>query len=142
MKVFICLFVYFSISYFMGYKILKKFGTKRQTFKKKKPEVIYGMKNKKHIMAGFIQSREVKSRRDGILLTVDFNLRTINAAHTTQSPAGTVLYLPIVLSLRDCWMSASYRFLRRLKSTINKVLSLRDSSLLIKDCYKFFIFHS
>ena len=43
---------------------------------------------------GFIQRREIKSRRDGILLTVDFNLRTGNVAHTSQSPAGTILLPP------------------------------------------------
>ena len=32
----------------------------------------------------FIQSREIKSRRDGILLTVDFNLRTKNAPRSLQ----------------------------------------------------------
>ena len=37
----------------------------------------------------FIQSREIKSRRDGILLTVDFNLRTKNAPRSLQSLAGT-----------------------------------------------------
>jgi len=37
---------------------------------------------------GFIQSREIKSRRDGILLTVDFNLRNVKTLHATslQSP--------------------------------------------------------
>ena len=40
---------------------------------------------------GFIQRREEKSRRDGILLTVDFNLRTEYASYALQSPAGTIL---------------------------------------------------
>ena len=65
------------------------------------------MKNNQHIIVfksmGFIQRREIKSRRDGILLTVDFNLRNVKTLHATslQSPAGTILYLPIVPSLRD-----------------------------------------
>ena len=50
---------------------------------------------------GFIQSREIKSRRDGILLTVDFNLRTKNAPGSLQSPAGTIQGEEKVSSLRD-----------------------------------------
>ena len=33
---------------------------------------------------GFIQSRELKSRRDGILLTADFNLRNVETLHATS----------------------------------------------------------
>ena len=88
---------------------------------------------------GIIQGREIKSRRDGILLTVDFNLRTGNAAHNSQSPAGTTQWEDKVSSLRDCWVSVSCWLLRRLKSTVNKVLSLRDISPLIQYFYKFFI---
>ena len=40
-------------------------------------------------ITGFIPKREVKSRRDGTLLTVDFNLRTRYAPYYLQSPAGT-----------------------------------------------------
>ena len=84
---------------------------------------------------GFIQSRELlrqrsatESRRDGILLTVDFNLRNVKALHATslQSPAGTILYLPIVPSLRDFAAYSSCWLFRRLKSTVNKVPSLRN----------------
>jgi hypothetical protein len=48
-----------------------------------------------------------------------------NAVYTPESPAGTILYLPIVPSLRDLVHSWSLLF-RRLKPTVNKVLSLRD----------------
>ena len=60
---------------------------------------------------------EGKSRRDGILLTVDFNLQSGNAANSLQSPAGTTYW-------RD------------------KVLSLRDFSPLIQHHYKLLISHS
>ena len=58
-------------------------------------KILLGMKNKKNITVfkrtEFIQSRELKSRRDGILLTVDFNLRTEYASCALQSPTGTML---------------------------------------------------
>ena len=86
---------------------------------------------------GFIHRREIlrqrsatESRRDDILLTVDFNLRTKDALRSLQSPAGTILYLSIVPSLRDLVQTWSLCF-RRLKPTVNKVLSLRDISPLI-----------
>ena len=118
------------------------------------------MKNKKHIMVfkrtGFIQSREllrqrsaIESRRDDILLTVDFNLRNVKTLHATslQSPAGTIQAPPqpspngegVVLSLRDFVVYSSCWLFRRLKSTVNKVLSLHDISSLTQYFYKFFI---
>ena len=95
---------------------------------------------------GFIQSREVMSRRDGILLTVDFNLRTGYASCALKSPTGTILLPPhlgrvgvgLVSSLQDLLMTCK-QFFRRLKPTVNKVLSLRDISSLIQYFYKFFI---
>jgi len=75
------------------------------------------------------QLAKAKSRRDGTLLTVDFNLRTENAAQLAQSPAWDDTFaVNQVSSLRDLvetWRAAS--LFRRLKSTVNKVLSLRDS---------------
>ena len=79
---------------------------------------------------GFI---ELKSRRDGILLTVDFNLRTGNVSCPLQSPAGTILLPPhwgrvgvgLVSSLQDLLMIWQ-QFFRRLKPTVNEVPSLRD----------------
>jgi len=68
-----------------------------------------------------------KSRRDGILLTVDFNLRTGSAPLSPQSPAGTTLRIDNMPSLRDLlrrWAS----YIRRLKPTVNKMPSLRDFS--------------
>ena len=78
-----------------------------------------------------------KSRRDGILLTVGFNLRTRIALRSHTSPAGTTQWRDKVSSLRD-FDSNLYCLIRRLngealnevKSTVNKVLSLRDISLL------------
>ena len=103
---------------------------------------------------GFIQSRELlrqrsatESRRDDILLTVDFNLRPGYASCALQSPAGTIL-LPLhwgrvgvglVPSLRDFAVYSSCWLFRRLKSTVNKVLSLRDISSLTQYFFKFFI---
>ena len=111
----------------------------------------------------FPQSEEeIKSRRDDTLLTVDFNLRTGNVPCSQQSPAGTVLLkmkgeqstiknycslfiipcsLTIVSSLRDFAEYSSCRLFRRLKSTVNKVLSLRDISPLTQYFYKFFVLH-
>jgi hypothetical protein len=74
------------------------------------------MKNKKHI----------KSRRDDILLTVGFNLRrTSDLAYSPQSPAGTTQWIDKVSSLRDL-LSALPFYFRKLKLTVNQVLSLRD----------------
>ena len=74
-----------------------------------------------------------KSRRDDILLTVGFNLRTGNVMHFFQSLAETTQTLHqtstnrdgVVSSLRDLG-DGLFHMLRRLKSTVNKVLSLRD----------------
>ena len=81
-----------------------------------------------------------KSHSDGILLTVDFNLRTKNAVHSPKSPAGTTQWRNKVSSLRD-FADRVTLHLRRLKSTVNKVLSLQDFSPLSQHCYKLFIFH-
>ena len=78
---------------------------------------------------GFIQSRDAmhcvstKSRRDDTLLTVDFNLRTEYATCAIQSPAGTAQWIDKVSSLRDFAAYSSCWLFRRLKSTVNKVLS-------------------
>ena len=74
-----------------------------------------------------LYSAQGKSHRDGILLTVGFNLRTRNTLHSLQSPAGTTLWKDKVPSLRD-FAARVTLYLRRLKSTVNKVLSLRDIS--------------
>ena len=78
---------------------------------------------------GFIQRREIKSRRDGILLTVDLNLRTVETGciPSLPSPAGTAQWKDKMSSLQDLLMIWQ-QFLRRLKSTVNKVLSLRDAN--------------
>ena len=81
------------------------------------------MKNKKHIMIFktmnisliYLKEREGKSRRDGTLLTVDFNLRK-KTRHATslQSTAGTTLCRRIqVSSLRDLGACVAH-FVRRL----------------------------
>jgi hypothetical protein len=83
-----------------------------------------------------IQKIEAKSRRDGILLTVDFNLRTKSVSHSLQSPAGTAQWRDQVSSLRDS-LSAWLAYSRRLKPTVNKVLSLRDISPLTRSYPEF-----
>ena len=83
------------------------------------------------------------SRRDNTLLTVDFNLRTRNVTDCTQVPKGRhflvnneerrVRYIPSFFTLHYtsvvpaglCNMRTSL-FFRRLKSTVNKMSSLRD----------------
>ena len=75
-----------------------------------------------------------KSRRDGILLTVDFNLRTRGAQLSPQSPAGTTLSIDNMPSLRDLlrrWASIrrlNGTALDEVKPTVNKMPSLRDFS--------------
>ena len=73
-----------------------------------------------------------KSRRDGALLTVGFNLRIEYALHTIQSPAGTTQTLsqPSMVET-DNYPSLHlndglFRVFRRLKPTVNRVPSLRD----------------
>ena len=81
-----------------------------------------------------------QSRRDVTLLTVEFILRTICAAHSLQVPKGRYFERMIVSSLRDFGAMLFLR-LRRLKPTVNQVLSLRDISPLTQHDYKLFIFH-
>ena len=70
-----------------------------------------------------------KSRRDDTLLTVDFNLRQLDATHS-EVPQGRHFGAMVVSSLRDYGVTLFSAF-RRLKPTLNKVLSLRDNSPLI-----------
>ena len=79
-----------------------------------------------------LYSAQGKSRSDGTLLTVGFNLRTRNALRSPQSPAGTTLWRDKVSSLRD-FEGSIFRLIRRLKSTVNKVPSLRDFTLSLRD---------
>ena len=72
-----------------------------------------------------LQMRSEQSRRDVTLLTVEFILRTICAAHSLQVPQGRYFGGIIVSSLRDL-DEMLICLLRRLKPTVNKVLSLRD----------------
>ena len=81
-----------------------------------------------------------KSRSDGILLTVGFNLRTRGALRSPRSPAGTAQWSVKMSSLRD-FADRVTLHLRRLKSTVNKMSSLRDFSPLAQHYYKLFIFH-
>jgi len=82
-----------------------------------------------------LHRRGEKSRRDGTLLTVDFNLRKMSKIFTQLNPAGmTLMRLNIVSS--HAGLCAVFVFpVRRLKPTVNKVLSLRDTSPL-KTLYK------
>ena len=70
-----------------------------------------------------------KSRRDEILLTVDFNLRKMTVLNPFLVPQGRNFGAMIVSSLRD-FDVVLLRLCRRLKSTVNRVLSLRDNSRL------------
>ena len=75
------------------------------------------------------QRREEQSSRDSTLLTVGFNLRTKNAPYSPQSPAGKAQSTnseEFVSSLRDLDDGLFCTF-RRLKPTVNKVLSLQDT---------------
>jgi len=81
-----------------------------------------------------------KSRSDGILLTVGFNLRTRDAIHSPKSHAVTAQWRDNMSSLRD-FGGKFFRLIRRLKPTVNKVLSLRDFSPLTQHYYKLFIFY-
>ena len=79
-----------------------------------------------------IKSRKMikeKSRRDGTLLTVDFNLRQIDAM-PSEVPQGRYFRAIIVSSLRDFGVTLLCAF-RRLKPTVNKMLSLRDWSQIV-----------
>ena len=69
-----------------------------------------------------VRKIEGKSRRDGTLLTVDFNLRTINDSYSPQDPAGTAQWRDKVSSLQDLLMTWQY-FFRRLKPAVHQVLS-------------------
>ena len=76
-------------------------------------------------ISGFCTGRAL-SRRDEILLTVDFNLRTMDTTHAIQVPQGRHFGAIIVSSLRD-FGTVLHHLSRRLKSTVNKVLSLLDN---------------
>jgi hypothetical protein len=73
-----------------------------------------------------------KSRRDGTLLTVGFNLRKLNGVHVLQSPAGTTYITDTKCHPCGTWGAFTSFLVRRLKSTVNKVLSLWDISPLIR----------
>ena len=74
-----------------------------------------------------------KSRRDGTLLTVDFNLRAGNASYAPKSRRDDtwIVYVPDnkVSSHAGLQGERSLSLVRRLKSTVNKVSSLRDFPL-------------
>jgi len=74
-----------------------------------------------------------QSRRDGTLLTVGFNLRRLYASRS-EVPQGRHSYCAKVSSLRDLG-AVLCRLNRRLKSTVNKGLSLRDRLLSGVDKY-------
>jgi len=74
-----------------------------------------------------------QSRRDGTLLTVDFNLRTRDLLCYLLSPAGTTLWRgDVVSSLRDCGSKLFHLLLRRLKPPVNKMPSLQDFTVYAK----------
>ena len=71
-------------------------------------------------------SKAPKSRRDGILLTDGFNRRKRSNARTLQSPEGTILCAYLKCRPFGTMMPCALFVVRRLKSTVNKVPSLRD----------------
>ena len=74
-----------------------------------------------------------KSRRDGTLLTVDFNLRdATNAVLSLQVPQGRHFGDDIIVSSLQDFEEMLFSMLRRLKPTVNRMLSLRDISALTK----------
>ena len=88
------------------------------------------------------QTGKGKSRRDGTLLTVGFNLRKRSNVWAMKSPEGTIFTYPKSVVPAGLCVECVARPVRRLKSTVNKVPSLRDKSLLIRYFYKFFFFYS
>ena len=66
---------------------------------------------------------KAKSRSDDTLLTVDFNLRKLNDVRTLQSPARTIQWIDKVPSLTGLGSEHAASSIRRLKPTVNKVLS-------------------
>jgi len=77
-----------------------------------------------------------KSRRDGTLLTVGFNLRKLDDIRTLPSPAGTTHIKRTKCRPCGTWHARMVFPVRRLKSTVNKVLSLRDISPLTQSLGK------
>jgi hypothetical protein len=71
------------------------------------------------------RSRDGQSRRDGTLLTVGFNLRKMGNTCALQSPAGTT-YCACKCRPYGTWDAFVVLLVRRLKSTVNKISSLRD----------------
>ena len=67
-----------------------------------------------------------KSRRDGTLLTVGFNLRSRMTVRLSPSPAGTALCTCDICRPCGTWRSCAVIPNRRLKPTVNKMSSLRD----------------
>ena len=81
-----------------------------------------------------------KSRRDETLLTVEFILRNMDAV-IPKVPQGRHFGVMVVSSLRDFGF-VLHRLSRRLKSTVNNVLSLRDKIANSQNtviCYLFFM---
>ena len=68
-----------------------------------------------------------KSRSDYTLLTVDFNLRSLNSVRTLPSPAGTTPRVSCAVPAGlGGWIRFYNRRLRYASPTVNKVLSLQD----------------
>ena len=67
-----------------------------------------------------------KSRGDDTLLTVGFNLRNASNATSLLSPARTTLLISAKYRPCGTWTQSVVFLVRRLKSTVNKVSSLRD----------------
>ena len=72
----------------------------------------------------YIFTERAQSRRDETLLTVEFILRKMDSA-SAKVPQGRHFGAMVVSSLRD-FGAVLHRLNRRLKSTVNKMLSLRD----------------
>ena len=93
-------------------------------------------------LAFAFQTSRGKSRRDGTLLTVGFNPRSEHNDRLLKSRRDDILSLHSIVPA-GLWEAASILCpVRRLKPTVNKVLSLRDNSSLTRYCYKLFNFNS
>ena len=88
----------------------------------------------------FLKTRVEKSRRDGILLTVGFNLRKLNGHIRSKSRRDGILSIHNVVPA-GLLIEYTALLVRRLKPTVIDMSSLRDFSPLKLHCYKLFIFH-
>ena len=86
-----------------------------------------------------VQTEWGKSRRDGISLTVGFNLRKQSVYINSKSRRDGILSLPCTVPAGLLGEYIAF-FVRRLKPTVNDMPSLRDLLSLTQHFYKLLIF--